>query len=260
MKAVGFFTNKGGVGKTTLLCNVAGYLGKENSKRILIVDADPQSNATQYVFPDEMIGEIYDQRLHQTIYDFIKPVELGKGFADSLPIVRSENFGCDVVLGDPRLALMEDVLASDWSGDSTRGLRTTFLFRQLLSKCAHYDYVFFDMGPSLGSINRSVLLACDFFVIPISIDIFSVRAVENISAWLRNWQRKLSLKLASIEDQSELEIADIAVRLQMVGYVNQQYTAKRDSSGERRAVRAFEKIMKDIPATRPWTHNGAAGA
>jgi cellulose biosynthesis protein BcsQ len=245
VKSIGFFTNKGGVGKTTLLCNLAGYLSREG-RNILVVDADPQANATQYMFSDSKVEQVYNNRDGFTIYDFCRPIELGKGFSEDLSFTRAESFGIDLLFGDPKLALMEDVLASDWGGSNVRGLRTTFLFRELLSRCSQYDYVFFDMGPSLGSINRSVLLSCDFFVIPISIDIFSVRAVDNIARWLKQWRRVLDSRLSAIDDIDELEVSDIEIRLRLLGYVSQQYTAKR-KEGIRRAVKAYEKIMDDIP-------------
>lgn len=245
MKAVAFFTNKGGVGKTTLLCNLAGQLANRG-KKILVVDADPQANATQYMFSDEEMEDVYENKTGFTIYDFCRPISLGKGFSEELKFTKVPNFDVDLLFGDPRLALMEDVLAADWGGNSVRGLRTTFVFRQLLSRCNNYDYVFFDMGPSLGSINRATLLACDYFLIPISIDIFSVRAVGNISQWLRQWRRVLNSKMESVDDLHEIDVEDLEVRLRLVGHVNQQYTAKK-KSGVRRAVKAYEKIMNDIP-------------
>ncbi|MBL0924940.1 MAG: ParA family protein [Sphingomonadaceae bacterium] len=249
MKAVCFFTNKGGVGKTTLLCNLAGYLAKEKGLRIAVVDADPQANATQYMFEDEFIEDVYDLESAETIYDYVRPVTQGKGFQQNLHLQRSESFKVDVVLGDPRLALVEDFLAADWGASGVRSLRSTYVFRQMLTHLSNYDYVFFDMGPSLGSINRAALIASDYFVIPISIDIFSVRAVTNISEWLSKWVKLLQQKLEFVDDPEDLEVDDIDLRLRLLGHVNQQYTAKRNSKGERRAVRAYEKIMADIPKT-----------
>ncbi|MDZ4316923.1 MAG: AAA family ATPase [Azonexus sp.] len=247
MKSVAFFTNKGGVGKTTLVTNLAASLSLNNKKKILLIDADPQSNATQYMFDDEVIEQIYDDRAYETIYDFVKPVRIAKTLPDKIPKLRSKEFGVDVVLGDPRLALLEDFLASDWSGGDTRGLKTTFLFKRILEKCGDYDFVFFDMGPSLGSINRSVLLSSDYFVIPLSIDIFSVRAIENIVDWVKDWKKKLNAKLTFIENHEDLEVSSTEVQLDLLGYVSQQYTAKRDKGGERRAVRAFDRIKRSIP-------------
>lgn len=247
MKSVAVFTNKGGVGKTTLLCNLAAALAKRK-KKVLIVDADPQANATQYMFDDDVLEEIYDKKSLYTIYSMARPLSQGKGFSDTHDFRHSLAFNVDVLLGDPRLALIEDTLAADWNSSGVRGLRTTFLFREMLSACKAYDYVLFDMGPSLGSINRSALIACDFFLLPLSIDIFSVRATENIAAWISSWRKRLDLNISSVADISDVEVEDLEFRLNLLGYVNQQYTAKRDSSGSRRPVKAYEKIMNTIPA------------
>lgn len=247
MKSVAFFTNKGGVGKTTLVCNLAAYLANHRNKKILLVDADPQTNATQYAFNDEVLEEIYDKKTAFTIYSMARPLSQGKGYSVANQYRRSHNFGIDVLLGDPRLALIEDTLASDWNSGGVRGVRTTYMFREFLSHCDDYDYVFFDMGPSLGSINRAVLIACDYFVLPLSMDIFSIRATENISAWLKEWKKRLDLHLHGLTEPEETEVNDLEFRLRLLGYVNQQYTAKRDSTGQRRAVKAYEKIMSDVP-------------
>jgi cellulose biosynthesis protein BcsQ len=247
MKSIAFFTNKGGVGKTTLLCNLAGYLSKFYGKRILVVDADPQTNATHYMFSDSVLEEIYDRKTAYTVYSVARPLAQGKGFSSNHNFRHSDTFGVDVLLGDPRFALIEDVLAADWNVSGIRGLRTTFLFRHFLQECENYDYVFFDMGPSLGSINRSVLIGSDFFLLPISIDIFSIRATENISTWMGEWKKRLTANLETLSDKSDIEVDDIEFRLRLIGYVSQQYTAKRDASGERRAVKAYEKIRQTIP-------------
>ncbi|UUD63064.1 ParA family protein [Pseudomonas seleniipraecipitans] len=248
MKSVAFFTNKGGVGKTTLTCNLAAFLASQKKKKILIVDADPQTNATQYMFEDNVLEEIYDKKTAFTIYTMARPLSQGKGYSKSHEYRRSTNFGVDVLLGDPRLALIEDVLAADWNTSGVRGIRTTYMFRKFLLECGNYDYVFFDMGPSLGSINRAVLIGCDHFIIPLSTDIFSIRATENISTWIKEWKSRLALQLSSLDAPEETEVSDLEFRLQLLGYVNQQYTAKKDSSGERRAVKAYEKILAEVPA------------
>lgn len=249
MKSIAVFNNKGGVGKTTFLCNLAASLSRHGGKKILIVDADPQCNATQYMFDDATVDEIYEKGGF-TILDVVKPLAQGKGFVKTLHVRKSQAFQVDVLPGDPGMSLEEDRLATDWvqatAGD-IRGLRTTYLFSQLLSQCGKYDYVFFDMGPSLGSINRSVLVAVDGFVTPMSTDIFSIRAIDNISLSLSTWKKKLERALDDIGDSVEyLEIENPHWHLQFVGYLTQQYTAKM-VRGEKQPVRAFDKIAKKIP-------------
>jgi len=255
MKSIVVFNNKGGVGKTTLLCNLASYLSIKKGKKILIIDTDPQCNATAYMFPYPQIEEIYSTN-KDTIYEIVKPLQRGKGFKEGkLPILKSPYFSVDVIVGDPQLSLSEDFLSKDWldgkSGDF-RGLQTTLLFKDLLSKLQDYDYVFFDVGPSLGALNRSVLAASDFFIVPMSSDIFSLQALENISKSLKEWNSQLSRGLSDYKIKEGegffIDNKEISWHLKFGGYITQQYTAKT-VEGKKQPVNAYEKIIKKIPPT-----------
>lgn len=223
-----FFNNKGGVGKTTLVANLGAELALSFGAKILVVDADPQCNLTQYTLGEEESLAIYSSDDPRSIFSVIRPLSLGKGYGSSLPIRPSPNFGFDLIIGDPRLALQEDLLANDWRdarGGGMRGLRTTFVFADLVKKAKelNYDFVFFDMGPSLGAINRSILLAMDFFVVPMSIDIFSAWAIKNIGFTVSVWQKELRTGLSLAEEPQELLSSDRSRYLQFLGYVTQQH-------------------------------------
>lgn len=251
MKSVAFFNNKGGVGKTTLLCNIASYLSFEMKKRVLVIDADPQCNATQLLLDEQSVIDLYDAKNSFTIHSVIHPLSIGKGYSDNITPLAIPDYGVDLIPGDPRLALKEDLLSKDWQdaiAGEVRGLRTSLLFNELLERCGQYDFVFFDMGPSLGSINRAVLLACDFFVSPMSIDIFSLKAIENITTALIEWQKKLANGLKQIDEELVDDIpAGGAFDVQFAGYVAQQYI-QRTRGGESEAVAAYDTIKKKIPA------------
>lgn len=253
MKSIVVFNNKGGVGKTSLLCNIAAFLKIKNDLRILVIDADPQCNATTYMFPYSTIEEIYKEG--KTLYKIIKPLQRGKGYLKSdLPILNSPHFKVDIIPGDTQLSLAEDFLSKDWldgkAGDY-RGLQTTLLFKDLLEQVKdEYDYVLFDVGPSLGALNRSILAASDYFIVPMSSDIFSLQALENISISLTEWQKQLE---RGLEDYYLKEDEDFTINgnkvvwdLQFAGYITQQYTAKT-VSGVKRPVNAYERIIKKIP-------------
>lgn len=250
MKSIAIFNNKGGVGKTTLLANLASYLALKKGRKILIVDSDPQCNVTQLMFSDAEVDKLYSGKDTFTIDKIIHPLATGKGYAKELSPQDRPEYGLKILIGDPQLSLREDLLARDWSqaiGGDTRGLRTSYVFAELLTRCRDYDYVFFDVGPSLGAINRSVLLACDYFISPMSIDIFSLRAIENIRLSIEKWRQQLNTALGQIDDPESLP-ADIEklLKIRFLGYVTQQYIAKSTGANERQAVAAYERIMKKI--------------
>jgi cellulose biosynthesis protein BcsQ len=248
-KSVCFFNNKGGVGKTTLVANLAAELAINGNKKILLVDADPQCNLTQYLLSDDEYIQEYQKEDPTTVYSVVHPLSIGKGYKEELPIRRADNFGCDVIIGDPRLAMKEDLLSQDWRdarAGGTRGLRTTFVFHDLLVKAKDYDYVFFDMGPSLGAINRAILLVSDYFILPATIDIFSKWAIRNIGLALTTWQKELENGMKNAEDPGELPVS-INKRVQFLGYVMQQHK-ERTEGNSIRIVEAYKTISVQFPA------------
>ncbi|HAQ79443.1 AAA family ATPase [Bradyrhizobium viridifuturi] len=262
VKATCFFNNKGGVGKTTLVANLAAELALNFGARVLVVDGDPQCNLTQYVLGEDEWIDIYSANDPTSVYSVIRPLSLGKGYGTSLPIVKAGNFGFDIIVGDPRLALQEDLLAQDWrdaKAGGMRGIRTTFVFADVVGKAKemNYDFVFFDMGPSLGAINRSILLAMDYFVVPMAIDIFSLWAIRNIGTTVGVWQRELKTGISLSEDPSEIPAADQARSLRFVGYVTQQHKerggsepdpAEENEATRKRIVQAYQDISQNFPA------------
>ncbi|GAA5495755.1 nitrogenase iron protein [Rubritalea halochordaticola] len=253
MRSIAFFNNKGGVGKTTLLCNVAASLARKSFKRVLVVDADPQCNATSYVIGENAIEKLYSKESRMTVDAYLDSVSRGKGYKEDLETVRSGGrFGFDIIPGDPKLALREDFLASDWkdatAGDE-RGLKSNFVFKGLLQQCKNYDYVFFDVGPSLGALNRSVLLSCDYFLMPMTADVFSVMAIKNIGESLKSWRRKLDRGLEDYADEYGhdylLDGQKVGLKIQYMGYVSQQYKSKTQQ-GVEQPVKAYERILKKI--------------
>jgi len=250
MRSIGFFNNKGGVGKTTLLCNLAASLSIRHNQKVLVIDADPQCNASAYLLPDAILEGIFLDAGHSSIDSFYEPVRKGQGYPDSLPnVVRSERFNVDLIVGDPKLSIREDLLATDWAATTNgepRGFQTTYAFKELITRFVEYDLILVDMGPSLGALNRSVLLAVDYFLMPLSVDIFSMMAVDNIIKSLRNWKGTLddAIERHHRKEGHHFLIAgkQIGWELNFIGYVTQQYKAKQ-KAGVRQPVTAFEKII-----------------
>lgn len=262
MKSVVFFNNKGGVGKTTLICNVAANFATRFNKKVLLIDCDPQCNSTQLVLNDEICAELYWNRQpssRHTLLNVLKPIEVGDAGIDPMfhPVPSTNNrFGIDLLPGHPRLSLVEDRLGQAWSeatGGQIGGLRKTNWCTSLAhSLQGKYDVVFFDVGPSLGSLNRSVLLGADYFVSPMGCDIFSIVGIRNIAEWLKQWLilYESGVKLCETQHPGAIEQFPIAIsakiRQGFAGYTVQQYITK-SKQGVRRPTVAFEKILDDIP-------------
>ncbi|MEK4035735.1 ParA family protein [Methylocystis sp. IM3] len=109
MKSIVFFNNKGGVGKTTLACNVVSYLTMHRNKRVLFVDADPQCNATQILLTEDEAEQIYaaGKSKSKTLYDYLSPVDNGEPQIDRAisPYLGTRNrFQTDLVPGHPKMS------------------------------------------------------------------------------------------------------------------------------------------------------------
>lgn len=262
MKSIVFFNNKGGVGKTTLACNAVAYLNSRLDKRVLLIDADPQCNATQAVLDDRTCEELYaEMSTNKTLYSYLKPIEHGESRIDDeiSPLPSSENrFQTDIIPGHPRLSIIEDQLSDAWSGLQARqvgGYRVTNWCKQLLEAIdGRYDYVVFDVGPSLGALNRSVILACDYIITPFGCDIFSLLGIRNISTWITSWKQQYdrSIEDGIVDHRGVLEqypiVTDTERQFRFIGYSVQQYVTRTFKSG-RRPVKSYDQIMREIPAT-----------
>lgn len=95
--------------------------------------------------------------------------------------------------------MLEDSLSSAW-GELTAGniagwRRTNWFFAFLQTQTDKFDYAFVDVGPSLGALNRSILMAADHFITPVTADAFSLLGIRNIATWMSGWSNIYSQAL-----------------------------------------------------------------
>lgn len=149
---------KGGVGKTTTTINVAAYLAKQNSK-VLIVDADPQGNATSGYGIDK-------NSLDSTLCDVLIS---GKDMEKILLDTKTKN----VFLAptDARLASAEIDLAN--KADREERLKSK------LPK-GDFDYILIDCPPALGLLTINALTAADYVLIPVQAEYYALEGLSQL--------------------------------------------------------------------------------
>jgi cellulose biosynthesis protein BcsQ len=197
----------------------------------------------------------------QTLIDVVHPIEMGEASIRSnvVPINATRNrFGIDLLPGHPRMSIVEDLLSRAWgdvAGGDIGGIRRTNWAADLVKEYGrNYDVIFFDVGPSLGALNRTVLLGADYFLTPMGADIFSLVGIRNIAEWLRSWLDvyKGGLQICNTQRHPGVLItygidANTPQYATFAGYTIQQYITK-SKQGVRRPTEAFERILQQVPA------------
>ena len=242
MKIVSFFNHKGGVGKTTIVFNVALALARRGHK-VLMLDADAQANLTAIAVPEDDLETFYDAG--RTIWTALAPLVSGSGDIREIEPVPIRQ-GVHLVAGDIRLSHFEAICPQGWTealAGEERGYRvSTAIFRlaEASAKAIDADIIFVDLGPNVGALNRTVLLASDGFVIPMAPDLFSVTALASVGSSTAKWIKEWSVARTTLSRELEFRLpTGLPVPL---GYLSQQFSVYR-----REPSTAFRKWLSRIP-------------
>ena len=159
-KILAIINQKGGVGKSTTAVNLAAALGAMN-KEVLLVDLDPQGNATSGYGIDkrELDGCVYDALLGETPLEEVILACVGKGV--------------DVLPSTINLAGAEVELVNEMA-------RENRLKSALGSLRGRYDYILIDCPPSLGLLTINALVAADKLLVPIQCEFYALEGVTKL--------------------------------------------------------------------------------
>lgn len=240
-----FFNNKGGVGKTSLVYHLS-WMFSETGRNVVAMDLDAQANLTAaYLDEDELESLWEEPSTPTTIYRAIEPLTRVGDIQSPLPVKITPQL--HLVPGDVALASFEDTLSESWPasmGDNNlyRPFRILTAFWQVAQLAADQvgaDLILMDVGPNLGAINRSALIASDYVAIPLGADLFSLQGLKNLGPTLRAWR---SLWGKRLENWKSPDFSLPRGRMFPLGYIVQQHSVRLS-----RPVKAYDKWVNRMP-------------
>lgn len=202
-KVISVLNMKGGVGKTTLSVNIAYVLSNFHNKKVLLVDIDPQFNATQYLVSQERIIEHF--QTSKTILDIIMPkkeehIDLVNGGRKKKKKTKSPLSDFIINISNNNGARF-DIIPSTINlieiENSDRGAEN-HLNKFLKKNCKHYDVVIIDCPPTIGIHTLSAFLASAYYLIPVKPDYLSSLGLSLLENALEKYRKAHSHRLKSL--------------------------------------------------------------
>lgn len=202
---ISFINLKGGVGKTTTAVAVAELLAQEDRKHVLLIDLDPQTNATVTLMTEEKwaemdaagstVAQLFDDRLnpHNT-----PRFSIDKAIAKGVSTINDGIARLDVLPSSIRLIDLQDRIPQIAQLDNFTVNPIEVLRKALDPVMSRYDYIIIDCPPSLGVVTKNGLRISTGYVIPTIPDILSTWGIYQIVANVKRFSEQIDRSIPAL--------------------------------------------------------------
>lgn len=174
-KVIAVTNQKGGVGKTTTAVNLSACLAYKG-KRVLVVDCDPQGNATSGFGTEK-------EKIKASVYDCL--VNPDKTFD---AVMRTKYGNLSIIPSSPELSAAEIELATEENRE--------YILKNALDKVKNdYDYVIIDSPPALGMLSINIMTAANSVLVPIQCEYYALEGLTQLINSIRNVKKHSNSKL-----------------------------------------------------------------
>ncbi len=239
-----FFNNKSGAGKTSLVYHLSWMLS-DIDYQVLACDLDPQANLTRMFINEERLEMLWpDNGPRKTIYNALQPLLDGTGDIEQ-PYLERIAPKLSLIVGDLSLSATEEAFSIQWQAcldRRPRAFRVISALWRILQTAANdsgAEIVLVDVGPNLGALNRAVLIATDYVIVPLGTDLIALQGLRTLGSTLRDWRN-------GWKDRYDCNpIPDLCIPdglIQPIGYTVQQHGILLG-----RPIRAYDKWVNRMP-------------
>lgn len=195
-----FINMKGGVGKTTLAVNVAYTLSKIENKKVLLIDMDPQMNATQYTLTESQMEEILADR-NKSVYGCLSPDYQANSVLEKYEQRKEEKWIFNI-------ENTFDIIPSSLDIMTLNLAQGPYKLKQYIQNDlgGKYDIVIIDCPPTISEYTKVSLLASDMYLVPMKAEPLSVFGLPMLENYVKE----------TIQKQFEHEIKFVGIVLNMV--------------------------------------------
>ncbi len=212
---VGFASEKGGVGKTTICYHIAVALSRYHDKRVLVVDGDYQRGGITGRFVPSLIEEFRSEQIQgTTLYNKFLQLYSATPLTPDVDIVDTDHPGIRLMPADPRLSqvTVEKIPTTNNIRENTRSLwrHLSILDVVLESIRGDYDYILVDSHPDINDLLRTIIYACDSVCSPVKLDLQSTVGVVSAIEAINNVNSDVEMVASSIDEEIEYSPTEYA--------------------------------------------------